>query len=41
MTWAVEQGIIAGSNGSLLPKYGATHAQTAMMLQRFAARQAQ
>ena len=41
MTWAVEQGIIAGSNGSLLPKSGVTRAQTALMLQRFAARQAQ
>lgn len=41
MTWAVEQGIIAGSNGSLLPKSGVTRAQTALMLQRFAARQVQ
>lgn len=41
MAWAVEQGIVTGSNGSLLPKSGATRAQTALMLQRFAARQAQ
>ena len=41
MAWAVEQGIVTGSNGRLLPKSGATRAQTALMLQRFAARQAQ
>lgn len=37
MAWAVETGLIGGSNGRLLPASGATRAQTALILQRFAA----
>lgn len=36
MTWAVENGIISGSNGKLMPKGFATRAQVASILQRFA-----
>ena len=38
MKWAVGQGIINGSNGSLLPKGNATRAQAAAMLQRLLAK---
>jgi len=36
MTWAVESGIIVGSNGELMPKGFATRAQVAKILQKFA-----
>lgn len=35
MAWAVENGIIVGSNGALLPKENTTRAQVAAVLQRF------
>ncbi|MGI6124968.1 MAG: S-layer homology domain-containing protein, partial [Acetivibrionales bacterium] len=35
MVWAVENGIIVGSNGALIPKENANRAQTAAILQRF------
>lgn len=35
MSWAAETGILSGSGGALLPKNGATRAQTAAVLQRF------
>ena len=35
MTWAVEQGIVTGSNGGLNPKGTATRAQVAAMLMRY------
>jgi hypothetical protein len=35
MAWAVDAGLIKGSGGSLLPRDGATRAQTAAVLQRF------
>ena len=37
MAWAVEQGIVTGVNGKLLPKDSTTRAQAAALLQRFAA----
>ena len=35
MTWAVENGIITGSNGKLNPQSNATRAEVAAMLMRF------
>jgi len=35
MAWAVEKGIVAGSNGALMPKDPVTRAQVAAILQRF------
>ena len=35
MAWAVENGIIAGANGALMPKENATRAQVAAILERF------
>ena len=35
MAWAVENGIIAGANGALMPQDNATRAQVAAVLQRF------
>ncbi len=35
MVWAVEKGIINGSNGALMPQDNATRAQVAAILQRF------
>ena len=35
MAWALEHGIIAGSNGALMPKGNATRAQVAAILQKF------
>lgn len=36
MVWAVENGIVAGSNGALMPKDNIPRAQVAAILQRFA-----
>ncbi len=35
MAWAVEKGIVAGTNGALMPQGNATRAQVAGILQRF------
>ncbi|NLK37443.1 MAG: S-layer homology domain-containing protein [Epulopiscium sp.] len=35
MVWAVEKGILHGSNGALMPQDSATRAQVAAILQRF------
>ncbi len=35
MAWAVENGILVGGNGALMPKDNATRAQVAAILQRF------
>ena len=35
MTWAVQNGILAGSNGNLNPQGNATRAEVATMLMRF------
>jgi len=35
MTWAVENGIIIGNNGRLMPKSNATRAEVAAIMQRF------
>jgi hypothetical protein len=35
MAWAVENGIIKGENGALMPRDSATRAQAAAILQRF------
>lgn len=35
MAWAVENGIVAGANGALMPQDSATRAQVATILQQF------
>lgn len=36
MAWAVENGIVSGSNGALMPTNPATRAQVAAILMRYA-----